>query len=301
MSDEPIEPGSLDAGTLYLVGTPLGNRGDLTPRSRDILAAVSVVACEDTRVCRRLFAWLGLSPPETVLTYHDHNAAEAVPKVLDRLLAGQDVALVSDAGMPAIQDPGYRLVVAARETGLDVVPVPGPSAVVLALSASGLPTDRFVFLGFAPRRGRDGWWNETLSRGETIVVYEGPSRILATVETIARLEPERRVCVARELTKLHEEFITGEAAQVARSMAESGSPLKGEFVLIVGGSGGSSGARPRAWPEALEGLLESRAGRRMSARDKVEILSIVYPGERNAIYEAIHRRDDVRGEGGERS
>ena len=141
-------------GALYLVGTPIGHRGDMTERARAVLAEVPVVACEDTRTCRKLFAWLGIPVPE-LLVYEDRSEERAAPRVLERLEEGSDVALVSEAGMPAVQDPGYRLVHEARRRGFAVVPIPGPSALLLALAASGLPTDRFAFLGFAPRRGRD--------------------------------------------------------------------------------------------------------------------------------------------------
>lgn len=274
------------SGTLYLVGTPIGNRGDLAPRARDTLAVAAVVACEDTRTCRRLFGWLDLPVP-TLIAYHDHNVASALPAVLERLAAGEDVALVSEAGMPAIQDPGYRLVVAARSQGIPVVPIPGPSALLAALAASGLPTDRFVFLGFAPRRGREAWWRDALAREETVIVYEAPGRVAATISAIAAETPDRPLCVAREITKLHEEFVTGRARELSERLAARVEGLRGECVVVVGGAPERARAGSAVpWPEALEALGGTRAGRALSARDRVEILACAYPGDRKAIYRA---------------
>jgi 16S rRNA (cytidine1402-2'-O)-methyltransferase len=276
--------------TLYLVGTPIGHQGDMAPRARAVLGSVPVVACEDTRTCRKLFSWLELPAPELV-AYHDHNVESALPKVLARLEAGDDVALVTDAGMPAIQDPGYRLVVAARKAGVAVVPVPGPTALILALAASGLPTDRFTFLGFAPRRGRAAWWRETLAREETIVVYEAPTRVAATVAEVAAVDPARPVCLARELTKVHEELVSGAAGEMAEEL-EARESIRGECVIVVGGSG-TPAARPAAWPDALAAVRATPAAERLSARDLVEVLASVYPHARNAIYRAVLAGDDV--------
>lgn len=277
------------SGTLYLVGTPIGNRGDMTPRAREILAQTAVVACEDTRTCRRLFSWLELPAP-AMIAYHDRNAEAALPRVLNRLSAGDDVALVAEAGMPTIQDPGYRLVAAARRSGMRVVPVPGPSALLAALAASGLPTDGFVFLGFAPRRSRAGWWRRALARSETVVVFEAPGRVTATLAAIAGEAPDRPLCLARELTKVHEEFVTGAAWEVAGEMAAREGGVRGECVLVVGGAPAAAGTEAAPWREALEALAATRAGRELSARDRVEVLACAYPADRNAIYDAVIER-----------
>ena len=271
--------------TLYLVGTPIGHRGDMAPRAREVLASAPLVACEDTRTCRKLFAWLDLPVPE-LIAYHDHNVASALPRVMARLESGDDVALVSEAGMPAIQDPGYRLVVAARKAGIAVVPIPGPTALILALAASGLPTDRFAFLGFAPRKGRQGWWHDALARPETVVVYEAPTRAAATVAAVAEVDPGRPACLARELTKVHEEFVGGTAEELARELASRES-LKGECVLVVAGAPEEAG-RAVAWREALSALRRTAAGRELSPRELVDVLACAYPRERNAIYRAVH-------------
>lgn len=279
-------------GTLYLVGTPIGHREDMAERARSVLAGVPLVACEDTRTCRKLFAWLELPTPE-LLVYEDHSAERVTPRVLERLEGGDDVALVSEAGMPAIQDPGYRLVREARRRGFAVVPVPGPSAFLLALAASGLPTDRFAFLGFAPRRGRETWWSDALGRSETIVVYESPRRVEATLAAIADLDPGRPVVLARELTKVHEEFVGGTAEEVQAEIASREEPLRGECTLVVGGSERSGGSAI-AWPDALDRVRSLEVGRSLSRRDLVEVLAAVYPGERNAIYEAVHAAREIR-------
>lgn len=281
-----------ETGTLYLVGTPIGNREDLAPRAKAVLGAVEAVACEDTRTCRHLYGWMGLPAPETI-AYHDHNAEAALPGVIRRLEAGRDVALVSDAGMPAIQDPGYRLVVAARRAGLRVVPVPGPSAFAVALAASGLPTDRFAFLGYAPRKGRERWWRAALDRPETVVVYESPRRVADTVAAVAALAPDRPACVARELTKVHEEFVTGSAAEVARELTAR-DRIRGECVVLVGGAPESREIGAVPWRRALENLEGVRVADRLTDRDKVEVLTCAYPEARNAIYEAVHAGSSTR-------
>jgi 16S rRNA (cytidine1402-2'-O)-methyltransferase len=275
---------------LWLVGTPIGNRADLAPRARQVLERTRVVACEDTRTCRTLYSWMEHPAPELV-AYHDHNAESVAPALVARLAAGEDVALVSEAGMPAIQDPGYRLVVAARRAGVPVVPVPGPSALLLALAASGLPTDRFAFLGFAPRRGRETWWSEALARVETLVVFEAPTRVAATLAAIESAAPGRAVCLAREMTKLHEEFLTGSAGAVADELAARGDRLRGECVIVVAGAGEDAPcARP--WREALRELRENRTGAELTARGLADVLSCVYPGERNAIYRAVQEESE---------
>jgi 16S rRNA (cytidine1402-2'-O)-methyltransferase len=279
-----------EPGTLWLVGTPIGNRGDLVPRAREALERVELVACEDTRTCRALYSWIGVPCPELV-AYHDHNARTVVPGLVDRMRAGESVALVTEAGTPAIQDPGYELVVAAREAGIPVVPIPGASAFVLALAASGLPTDRFAFLGFAPRRGRTGWWTEALERAETVVVYEAPTRVPATLAAIAATAPDRAVCLAREITKLHEEFVNGTAREVAEQLASREGRLRGECVIVVAGVG-ETPARARPWRAALGELRRNRTGAALTGRALVDVLAAIYPGERNAIYRAVQEEEE---------
>jgi 16S rRNA (cytidine1402-2'-O)-methyltransferase len=229
---------------------------------------------------------MDLPTPELV-AYHDHNAEAIAPRLVARLEAGEDLALVSEAGMPAIQDPGYRLVVAARRAGVPVVPVPGPSALLLALAASGLPTDRFAFLGFAPRRGREAWWADAMLRAETVVIFEAPTRVAATLEAIDHAAPGRPVCLAREITKVHEEFLAGTARSVADQLAARGHRLRGECVLVVAGTGEGRSARALTWREALCELRRDRTGSELSRRGLADVLACVFPGDRNAIYRAV--------------
>jgi 16S rRNA (cytidine1402-2'-O)-methyltransferase len=223
-------------GKLYVVGTPIGNIDDLSPRARDVLAKADVIAAEDTRHTRGLLSRIGVE--SRLIAYHEHNEAERVPALLEQLARGQSVALVSDAGTPLISDPGWRLVNAAQAERIAVIPVPGPCAAIAALSAAGLPTDRFVFEGFLPRR--EGARAERLvllcRESRTIVFYEAVHRI---VETVAALREafggERRAAVARELTKTHEQLATGTLAELEARLGSS-IPLLGEFVIVVAGA-----------------------------------------------------------------
>lgn len=221
-------------GRLYVVATPIGNLEDLTHRAERVLAEVSQVAAEDTRRTGLLLRHLGLDTP--LVSLHAHNEASRIERVLDWLDAGDDVALVSDAGTPLVSDPGARLVTAVAEAGHTVVPVPGPSAVLAALVGSGLPTDRFCFLGFVPRKGRSR--TSTLERiagsTETCIVFESPERLVPLLEALEpHLGVERRVAVGRELTKLHEEFLRGPAGELAHRFRTQAP--RGEVSLVIEG------------------------------------------------------------------
>lgn len=218
-------------GTLYVVATPLGNLEDITLRALRILKEVALVACEDTRRTRGLLTHFGIHAEVT--SYFEHNKLRKGAQLLETLMAGRSIALVTDAGTPGISDPGFQLVRQAREAGVPVVPVPGPSAVVAALSASGVPADRFVFDGFLPvKPGRRRHRLEALRDLEmTVVCYESPHRILATLEAIAAVFGERPIVVARELTKQFEEIVRGSAAAV-RDRLGSGT-ARGEFTVII--------------------------------------------------------------------
>lgn len=225
-----------DRGKLYVVGTPIGNVDDLSPRARSVLAMADVIAAEDTRHTRGLLSRIGVE--SRLIAYHEHNEAERVPALLEQLASGKSVALVSDAGTPLISDPGWRLVDAARAAGIEVVPVPGPCAAIAALSVAGLPTDHFVFEGFLPRRdGARAERLETLRREpRTIVFYEAVHRIAATAAALcAAFGGERRAAIARELTKTHEQIVSGTLAELAAKLDVS-IPLLGEFVIVVAGA-----------------------------------------------------------------
>ncbi|MCH8987896.1 MAG: 16S rRNA (cytidine(1402)-2'-O)-methyltransferase [Chloroflexi bacterium] len=215
-------------GTLYIVGTPIGNLEDLTPRAARVLGEVSLVAAEDTRVSRRLLSHLGIRPRTT--SFHQHNWRDKLDGVLAELAQG-DVALVTDAGMPGISDPGSELVAAAAQAGFKVEVVPGPSAVTAALSLSGFPGDAFLFLGFLPRRKkeRQACLREASSSAVPLVLFEAPHRLRATLADLDTVLGERPLAVCRELTKLHEEVFRGTAAQ---ALEHFGSP-RGEVVVVV--------------------------------------------------------------------
>lgn len=216
---------------LFVVATPLGNLGDISARARETLAAADLVLAEDTRRAGLLFKHLGLDAP-SFLSLHEHNETSRIPEVLARLEEGQTIALVSDAGTPLIADPGYRLVRACREAGHLVSPIPGPSAVAAALSASGLPPYPFVFLGFLPRSSgeRRKTMEPYASLKATLVFFERLSRLPAALEDAHAVLGKREVCVARELTKLHEEFIVFDLGD--RSVPEG--TLKGEATVLIG-------------------------------------------------------------------
>jgi 16S rRNA (cytidine1402-2'-O)-methyltransferase len=219
-----------------VVATPIGNLGDLSPRAIEALAEADVIACEDTRRTRKLLSHAGVKV-KVLMAVHGHNEASQVRAIIDHLHQGRRVALVSDAGTPGISDPGQRVVEAVGDAGHEVVVVPGPSAAIAALVASGLPSDRFVFEGFLPRKGRDRGERLALIAGErrTTVIYEAPTRLRRTVEDLLdACGPTRRVAVARELTKLHEEVWRSSLAAAAERLATT--EARGEHVLVLEGA-----------------------------------------------------------------
>jgi 16S rRNA (cytidine1402-2'-O)-methyltransferase len=226
-SAESLAPG------LYLVATPIGNLEDITLRAIRVLKQADLIACEDTRQTQKLLNHYGVETPTT--SYHEHNEAARAAELVERLTQGARIAVVSDAGMPGITDPGFRLVSLAIERGVPVVPIPGPAAFVSALVASGLPTELFSFRGFlSPKSSaRRRELEQVRDSAQTAIFYEAPHRILASMEDlVAVLGPERRVVIARELTKIHEEFIRGTAARVLEIVKNRGE-VKGEIVLLI--------------------------------------------------------------------
>jgi 16S rRNA (cytidine1402-2'-O)-methyltransferase len=219
-------------GHLYVVATPIGNLADLTDRARAILGAVDLIACEDTRTTGGMLTRLGLR--KDLVAYHEHNEAEMGERLADQIAAGKSIAVVSDAGTPALSDPGFRVVRACRRRGLPVVPVPGPSALTAVLSASGLPTNGFLYVGFLPAKSaaRITFLQKYRDFDYTLALYESCHRIDKAVdEIVATLGPARVICVAKEVTKLHETFFVGGAAEVQARLAKAS--LKGEFVLLI--------------------------------------------------------------------
>jgi 16S rRNA (cytidine1402-2'-O)-methyltransferase len=222
-------------GTLFVVATPIGNLEDITLRALRVLKEADLIACEDTRQTQKLLSHHGINKP--TVSYHEHNEAERSAELVTRLEQGAKIALVSDAGMPGISDPGYRVVALAVECGITVVPIPGAVAFASALAASGLPTDAFRFNGFLP--AKSGQRRETLEglRDSTVteIFYEAPHRLLETLrDVVAVLGEARPIVVARELTKIHEEFVRGGAAEVLRQFEERAGEVKGEITLLIG-------------------------------------------------------------------
>lgn len=245
-------------GKLWVVATPIGNLEDLAPRARRVLGDVDLVAAEDTRHSGNLLARLGLSVP--LISLHEHNEETRVPGLVERMQQGQQIALVSDAGTPLLSDPGFRLVRACREAGLQVLPVPGPGAALAALSVAGLPSDRFCFEGFLPASGaaRRERLAVLLTQPVTTICFESAHRISATAVDLAGLEPGREVFLAREMTKQFEEHFFGQAAALPGWLGADPNRTRGEFVLVIA-------PQPRSQDSALEAQLDESAERMLGA------------------------------------
>jgi len=253
------------AGRLYVVATPIGNLGDLTPRAAEVLRSADAVVAEDTRRTRKLFAHLGVAPPP-LLSLPAFDERSRLQPMVERLRAGQDLALCTDAGTPGVADPGQLLVDAAWEAGAEVVPVPGPSAALAALSASGLASDRFLVLGFLPRKGagREAALAELRRSTVTAILFEAGNRVGATLAELAALLGGRRALLGRELTKLHEELARGSLAELASRFSGE---LRGEVTLVIEGAAGEAPRPEEAPAEPLEVELRRRmaAGEPQSA------------------------------------
>jgi 16S rRNA (cytidine1402-2'-O)-methyltransferase len=222
------------SGTLSIVATPIGNLEDITQRALRVLREADLIACEDTRHTRKLLNHFAITT--ATISYHEHNEKERAEELCEALESGKNIALVSDAGTPLISDPGFRIVQAAVDRGISVVPIPGASAVITALSVSGLPTDQFLFAGFLPARtgARRAKLNELRTVAGTLVFYETPHRIKATLQEALEVLGNREAVIAREVTKLHEEFARGSLSQLIERLSSSEAP-RGEMVLIISG------------------------------------------------------------------
>jgi 16S rRNA (cytidine1402-2'-O)-methyltransferase len=247
------------AGRLVVCPTPIGNLEDITLRVLRTLQQADVVACEDTRTTRKLLTRHGVEA--RLVSYHEHNERRRARELVERIAGGEVVALVSDAGTPGVSDPGEVVVQACVEAGLPVEVLPGPSAAITALVASGLPAVRWRFVGFLPRRATELKREVERASEETLVAFESPRRLPATLAALAELDPGRLVVVCRELTKLHEEVVRGSAAELAERFAEG---TRGEVVLVVG-PGAARAGDVRTAREAVERLVEAGAKRRAAA------------------------------------
>ena len=275
------------AGTLYLVPTPIGNLGDISPRMADTLAQADFIAAEDTRVTVKLLNHLGLKKP--MVTYHRHNTAASGQAVLDRLMAGESCALVTDAGMPAISDPGEEMVALCAAAGVPVVPIPGPCALVTALAASGQPTGRFTFEGFLAMNKKNRRAHLESLRGETrtMLFHEAPHKLQATLRDLAEaFGPDRRIALCRELTKLHEEVRRTTLGQ-AVSYYEA-HPPKGEFVLVVEGAPPAAEQAPTL--EDGLALVDKLQLEGWSTRDAVKEAAAACRLSRKVLYDRVLAR-----------
>jgi 16S rRNA (cytidine1402-2'-O)-methyltransferase len=274
------EPGA--PGSLYIVSTPIGNMGDMSYRAVEVLSSAALVVAEDTRHSRRLLDHYGITTRTSA--YHEHNEAREAPRIVKRLLSGEPVALITDAGTPLLSDPGGRLVTAAIEAGVDVVPIPGASALLAALVASGLAGDQFTFFGFLPRRGKERLAKlaEIMTLGHTGIIYESPLRVGDTLAELAAAGAGARdAVVARELTKKFEEFARGTVATLAQRFADS--PARGEVVIVIG----PAVARKHSEDELRAEATRLRADG-MSSRQILERLTAEFGAGRNLAYRIAH-------------
>jgi 16S rRNA (cytidine1402-2'-O)-methyltransferase len=271
-------------GDLYLVSLPIGNLADITLRAVDVLNSVAYILAEDTRITRRILDRHGIETPFFASFYEgaEHRRVDAVVSLLRE---GNDVALVSDAGTPLISDPGYPLVRAAIEAEIRVIPVPGPTAAIAAVIASGLPADRFCFEGAVPRKtgARHAFIERVRTEQRTTVVYESPHRLVATLEDLAGALPDRRLVLARELTKVHEEFLRGTAAQLLKQV-DARSLAKGECVLVIAGAVAPPASYDQGTIERLLSILKEEG---TSSRSVLKVLTSVLGVPRNEAYNLI--------------
>jgi len=280
---QELEPA---AGVLYLVGTPIGNLGDLSPRARKVLEGVNRIACEDTRHSGLLLHHLGIRRP--LLSFHQHNQTSRIPELLTALECGESIAVISDAGLPGISDPGEALVAAVRQQGGTVICVPGPSAVTTALVSSGLPSGRFCFEGFLPAKAaaRRQRLQELAEEERTVVLFEAPHRLIALLQDMLELLGDRPLRVARELTKRHEEQVGPTIAAALEHFR--GQAPQGECTLVIGGA---SKPEPRQWQEQdlkeeLRLLIEEQG---LGSREAARVLAERTGLPRRHLYELIHR------------
>lgn len=275
------------SGKLILCGTPIGNLEDMSPRAVRVLSEASVIACEDTRRTKKLLSHFGIAAPELVV-YNETNEKRQVDRVIGYVTAGRRVVLVSDAGMPGLSDPGYRLVAACAEREIAVEVIPGPSAALTALVGSGLPPARFVFEGFLPRKSgaRRARIQELVHEPRTIVVYESPHRIAACLRDLAEVLGDRRAVLARELTKLHEELRRGSLSQLLAGV--DAEPARGEIVIVVEGA---SGFPETVAPEALAAEARALMDQGVERKEAMGRVARSAGVPRRVVFDALLRSD----------
>jgi len=285
--EEALTPASdTSRGCLYLVGTPIGNLEDLTLRALRILKEVDQIACEDTRHTQKLLTHYDIH--KSLVSYHEHNEITRAPELVVAMEAGAKIALVSDAGMPLVSDPGHRLVTLCVRHHIPVIPIPGPSALLAALSASGLPNEEFLFVGFLPNRG--GERRRALERlrieDRTIIFYEVPHRIAETVADAREILGDRSACLAREVTKLHEEFRRGKLSELAESLAER--PARGEITLLIApeesAGSGSQAATSQSIAARVEELMHQA---KLDRKEALKVAAKERGLTRRAAYDAV--------------
>jgi 16S rRNA (cytidine1402-2'-O)-methyltransferase len=266
-------------GKLYIVSTPIGNLEDITLRAIRILKEVDLIACEDTRVTKRLLSHYQIQKPLT--SYHEHNEIEKAEEFLSLLEAGKSIALVSDAGTPGVSDPGYRLVNLASEKGIEVNPIPGSCAAIAALSVSGLSTSGFVFLGFLPKsdKRRREYLESIQEYTQTLIFYESPNRVIETLKDISEILGDRQVSLSREITKMFEETLGGKISKVIQTL-EQRERIKGEFTIVVEGKS----SRTEILDETLEKQLKVYREKGLSLKDAVKEVSRILGISKGKVY-----------------
>jgi len=276
------------AGHLYIVATPIGNLGDITKRAINILEQVDLIAAEDTRHSKILLDYLGID--NKIIAYHEHNEEKVTPRLIEKLINKESIALISDAGTPLINDPGYRLVVAAHENNIDVIPIPGASAVIAGLSASGLPCSKFIFEGYLPAKAvsRKKYLKTLVLESRTLIFYESPHRILDSINDMCGIfGSSRYVTIARELTKKHEQIIRDTLLNIKSKIETGAIRIRGEFVVIVEGNHDDL-------------ILDSEILRinkilaeKISYKDAVLLTAKITGKKKNEIYRLAHKNDST--------
>lgn len=285
-------------GVLYVVATPIGNREDITLRALDILSKIDLVAAEDTRKSGDLLTHYGIK--NRLISFHEHNEIKRTPELIGKLLSGTTIALISNAGTPTVSDPGYRLINAAIANKIEVFPIPGVSAATAAISVSGLPTDSFVFIGFAPKKKgkRRKFLTELGAERRALIFYESPRRILALMEEIVSCMGDRNAMLAREMTKLHEEYLRGTVSRILKTL-KSRAEIRGECTLLVAGCREEQAVSPAVVKAEVKAALKNQKG---GLSEIARTIAKKYGLPKNDVYRiALTVRDQKTGDGKQRT